>query len=189
MESKIRFGNYVSLAPAGSGGCGQVFAVELEGNSKKEAFILKTLKEGEDTPDNRENLKNEINMLIELNKNSQIESIPKIFYPKEGYDKEDDDNIINEKKTNEKLYYVTELFSKENLFYYIENGGFSEKHAQVIFKKIVEAIKFCHNKGICHLDIKPANIVFDKNFEPVIIDFGYAAKFIDDNKKKIFYRL
>ena len=186
MESKIRFGNYVSLAPAGSGGCGQVFAVELEGNSKKEAFILKTLKEGEDTPDNRENLKNEINMLIELNKNSQIESIPKIFYPKEGYDKEDDDNIINEKKTNEKLYYVTELFSKENLFYYIENGGFSEKHAQVIFKKIVEAIKFCHNKGICHLDIKPANIVFDKNFEPVIIDFGYAAKFIDDNKKKFF---
>ena len=186
MESKIRFGNYVSLAPAGSGGCGQVFAVELEGNSKKEAFILKTLKEGEDTPDNRENLKNEINMLIELNKNSQIESIPKIFYPKEGYDKEDDDNIINEKKTNEKLYYVTELFSKENLFYYIENGGFSEKYAQVIFKKIVEAIKFCHNKGICHLDIKPANIVFDKNFEPVIIDFGYAAKFMDGNKKKFF---
>ena len=182
----MRFGNYVSLAPAGSGGCGQVFAVELEGNSKKEAFILKTLKEGEDTPDNRETLKNEINMLIELNKNSQIESIPKIFYPKEGYDKEDDDNIINEKKTNEKLYYVTELFSKENLFYYIENGGFSEKHAQVIFKKIVEAIKFCHNKGICHLDIKPANIVFDKNFEPVIIDFGYAAKFMDGNKKKFF---
>ena len=63
MESKIRFGNYVSLAPAGSGGCGQVFAVELEGNSKKEAFILKTLKEGEDTPDNRETLKNEINIL------------------------------------------------------------------------------------------------------------------------------
>ena len=187
MESKIRFGNYVSLAPAGSGGCGQVFAVELEGNSKKEAFILKTLKEGEDTPDNRENLKNEINMLIELNKNSQIESIPKIFYPKEGYDKEDDDNIINEKKTNEKLYYVTELFSKENLFYYIKNGGFSEKHAQVIFKKIVEAIKFCHNKGICHLDIKPANIVFDKNFEPVIIDFGYAAKFIDSNNNKIYF--
>ena len=116
MESKIRFGNYVSLAEAGSGGCGQVFAVELEGNSEKKAFILKTLKEGEDTPDNRETLKNEINILIELNKNSQIESIPKIFYPKEGYDKEDDDNIINEKKTNEKLYYVTELFSKENLF-------------------------------------------------------------------------
>ena len=187
MESKIRFGNYVSLAPAGSGGCGQVFAVELEGNSKKEAFILKTLKEGEDTPDNRETLKNEINMLIELNKNSQIESIPKIFYPKEGYDKEDDDNIINEKKTNEKLYYVTELFSKENLFYYIENGGFSEEHAQVIFKKIVEAIKFCHNKGICHLDIKPANIILDKNFEPVIIDFGYAAKFIDGNNNKIYF--
>ena len=194
MESKIRFGNYVSLAPAGSGGCGQVFAVELEGNSEKKAFILKTLKEGEDTPDNRETLKNEINILIELNKNSQIESIPKIYYPEEGYDKieekkSDNNNIIiNEKQTNEKLYYVTELFSRGNLYYYIKNGVFSEEYAQVIFKKIVEAIKFCHNKGICHLDIKPENIMFDNKFQPVIIDFGFAEKFIDDNNKKIYFK-
>ena len=62
MEPRMKFGKYIPIVRGGSGACGQVFAVELEGNSKKEAFILKTLKKGEDTPDNRETLKNEINM-------------------------------------------------------------------------------------------------------------------------------
>ena len=190
----MKFGKYISIVRGGSGACGQVFAVELEGNSKKEAFILKTLIEGEDTPANRITLQNEINMLIELNKGSKCENIPKIFYPKGEHDKNEekksDDNnniIINEKQTKEKLYYVTELFSRENLYYYIEDGGFLEKHARVIFKKIVEAIKFCHEKGICHLDIKPTNIMLDKDFQPIIIDFGFAAKFRDKNNKKKFF--
>ena len=50
----------------------------------------------------------------------------------------------------------------------------------MIFKKIVERIQFCHNKNICHLDIKPANIVFDNEFEPIIIDFGLSLKINDD---------
>ena len=34
-----------------------------------------------------------------------------------------------------------------------------------MFKKIIEGFRFIHSKNICHLDIKPENIVFDKNFK------------------------
>ena len=193
----MKFGKYIPIVRGGSGACGQVFAVELEGNSKKEAYILKTLIEREDTPANRITLQNEINMLIELNKGSQCENIPKIFYPKGEHDKNEekksDENIINEgnskedNKIKERPYFVIDYFSKGELYYYIADGGFLEKHARVIFKKIVEAIKFCHEKGICHLDIKPTNIMLDKDFQPVIIDFGFAAKFRDKNNNKIFF--
>ena len=67
------------------------------------------------------------------------------------------------------------------------NNSYSEKHAKVIFKKIIEGIKFCHDRGICHLDIKPENIVFNTDFEPVIIDYGFAAKFVDKDKKTIYF--
>ena len=47
---------------------------------------------------------------------------------------------------------------------------------------MIKSFQFLHNIGICHLDIKPNNILFDKNFWPIIIDFGLAQKF--NNKKE-----
>ena len=56
-------------------------------------------------------------------------------------------------------------------------NGFCEPHAKIIFKKIIEGIKFCHDKNVCHLDLKPRNIVINKNFDPIIIDFGFSEEF------------
>ena len=200
MENNMatKYGEYKILSTAGSGGCGKVFVVELKGNKEKKAFILKTLREDKINSSKIKNLLNEIYIINELNKGSTSDNIPKIYeFDEKNYQKTEetksDENIINEEiskennKIKERPYYVIDYFSKGELYYYIADGGFSEEHAQVIFKKIVEAIKFCHNKGICHLDIKPANIILDKNFEPVIIDFGYAAKFRDGNNNKIYF--
>ena len=199
---KTKYGEYTILSTCGSGGCGKVFVVKLKGNDKKEAFILKTLREDKITPTKIKDLQNEIDILEELNKDpSSSKYIPKLYaYDKTNYQDEEEkkanDNnniIINENikeednKIRERPYYVIDLFSKGNLFYFNYNGNFSESHARVIFKKILEAIKFCHDKGICHLDIKPNNIVFDKNFQVIIIDFGFAAKFKDKNDKKIYF--
>ena len=44
-----------------------------------------------------------------------------------------------------------------------------------IFRKICVGIKNLHHEGIAHLDIKPENILMDKNtMEPYICDFGNA---------------
>ena len=199
METK--YGEYKIISECGSGGCGKVFAVELKENKENKAFILKTLREDKIDSTKVKDLQNEIDILIELNKKSTSENIPKLYaYDKTNYqdkeNKKSEDNnniIINEEilkeknKVRERPYYVTDLFSKGNLLYYIYYGNFTENHAKVIFKKILDAITFCHEIGICHLDIKPANIMLDKDYKLIIIDFGYAAKFIDENNNKIYF--
>ena len=78
-----------------------------------------------------------------------------------------------------------DLYSKGSLFYYAHSKLLSEsKHCKLLFKKIIEAFKFLHEKHISHLDIKAENMLFDKNFEPIIIDFGSAEEFTDPKEEK-----
>ena len=166
-----KFGEYKTIWRIKEGGCGEVFLAEKEGEIKKKAYILKTFLNNKKNDINLEILKNEIKILKEINPNVEhpIPFIPAVYWP------DKDENI------NTTSYYVIDYFSHGNLLDYIENSnGFLERHAKMIFKKIVERIQFCHNKNICHLDIKPANIVFDNEFEPIIIDFGLSLKINDD---------
>lgn len=39
---------------------------------------------------------------------------------------------------------------------------------------IIEALAYCHERGVVHRDIKPANIVLEAGRRPVLIDFGLA---------------
>ncbi len=37
----------------------------------------------------------------------------------------------------------------------------TETIAKFYFRQICEAVKHCHEKGICHRDLKPENILID----------------------------
>lgn len=43
--------------------------------------------------------------------------------------------------------------------------------------QIVNAIKFCHCKRILHRDLKPQNLLIDKNGNIKLADFGLARAF------------
>ena len=170
------YGEYTILLQAGSGGLGQVYIATKKTDNK--AYILKIIKQKSDVKQIN-SLNREIKILKELN-------IPQLTY---------DDYIpilydSQESKTNP--YFTIDFFSKKNLYEYLSNpkhpNGLSEKYAKVIFKKIVKGIEYCHNKNICHLDIKPGNIMFDKNFIPKIIDFGLSRKYLDNNNNIIKFK-
>ena len=64
--------------------------------------------------------------------------------------------------------------------YLIETGPFQEEIARFYFKQLINVIEYIHSKNISHRDIKPDNILLDKDFNLKLADFGFACKL---NKK------
>ena len=77
-----------------------------------------------------------------------------------------------------KAYLVTELCPGTDLFTDLEENEFmyDEPKASIIIRQILEAVAYCHDKGIVHRDIKPDNIMIDVDSEEAIklIDFGLS---------------
>lgn len=70
----------------------------------------------------------------------------------------------------------------------IAEGRFAEHKAQMLIKRLVGVINYCHQKGIVHRDLKPENILLepDMNLDNMkIIDFGTAVPFKPATKKSM----
>ena len=73
-----------------------------------------------------------------------------------------------------------ELFDSQESF--LKNDrGYSEKDAASIIAKCLEALQHCHSLGITHRDIKPENIMYGKDKEIRLVDFGLSK----DSKEKM----
>ena len=60
----------------------------------------------------------------------------------------------------------------------------NDKLIKFIIFKILKAVQFLHQNGICHRDLKPDNIFWTKNFYLKLGDFGQSVSFFDENNNK-----
>ena len=176
---KILDNKYVLKKRIGFGAQGDIYLVEKIDNN---AELVVKLRNKEDISSIEENFfLNEINILKKL-RSKEKKYVPYLYDYGEGYIKKEgmNENEINLKKY---LYLIIDYASKGDLYYYIKKNpkGFEELHAKILFKKIVEGIKYCHDNNICHLDIKIANILLDNSFSPMITDFGLSQEIKDSN--------
>ncbi len=87
-------------------------------------------------------------------------------------------NVLEVFKQNNTVYMVMEFISGYSLKQELENTGiFSEEKLIRIIFKIGQALQYIHEKNILHLDIKPSNILMDKNQNPQLIDFGISKRY------------
>lgn len=70
------------------------------------------------------------------------------------------------------LEYVTggELFDK-----IVNHGRMNEDEARRYFHQLINAIDFCHSRGVYHRDLKPENLLLDAYGILKISDFGLSA--------------
>lgn len=87
-------------------------------------------------------------------------------------------NVLEVFVTNNTCYYSMEYLSGGSLSDLIqENDGLPEAEALKYIKQIGDALSYMHSMKMLHLDIKPANIVFDDNHVAKIIDYGLSQQY------------
>ena len=77
-------------------------------------------------------------------------------------------------------YYVMEYLEGGSLDQYIkQKGKIEEREATAHISGIAEALGYMHSQSMLHLDLKPGNIMMDKNGHPILIDFGLSKTYDD----------
>ncbi|KAJ4960610.1 hypothetical protein NE237_020520 [Protea cynaroides] len=90
--------------------------------------------------------------------------------------------IVNLEAVYEDFYsfhLVMELCSGGDLLDHMNkmDGPYSEYLSANILKQLISVIKYCHQKGVVHRDIKPDNILLTSSGKMKLADFGLAVKF------------
>lgn len=75
----------------------------------------------------------------------------------------------------------------EVLKYVEENEKLGEVEARRIFVQIVNAMSYCHQRGIVHRDLKLENVLFKSKGDHTIkvVDFGIAGVCAGNKKDKV----
>ena len=120
-------------------------------------------------PQKRSIIKNEINILKQLDNINIMKLYEEIDTPKYLYLVMEYINGIS----------LLEILKKDKYHY------FEEKRAIKIFIQIVKGISYCQSKNICHRDIKLENILLVNDDIVKIIDFGFAVKATKESYQKL----
>jgi len=72
-------------------------------------------------------------------------------------------------------WLVMELVPGRSLQERLDAGALSPREAARIGAEVLSALRAAHRAGICHRDVKPANVLLREDGRAVLTDFGIAA--------------
>lgn len=74
------------------------------------------------------------------------------------------------------VYIVTDYIDGANLDEWLSGKQLSIDEAAELVTRIADALHHAHESGVVHRDVKPSNIMMDRDGEPYVIDFGLARR-------------
>ncbi|XP_003697528.1 testis-specific serine/threonine-protein kinase 3 isoform X1 [Apis florea] len=78
-------------------------------------------------------------------------------------------------ETTHRVYIIMEYAQCGSLLDIIRRDTFiDEFRSRRWFRQLLEAIDYCHGRGVVHRDIKCENLLMDQNFNIKLSDFGFA---------------
>jgi serum/glucocorticoid-regulated kinase 2 len=90
-------------------------------------------------------------------------------------------------QSKQKLYFVLDYYTGGELFFHLKKKRrFDEKTSRLYIAEIALALGHLHSLGVIYRDIKPENILLDKNGHLCLTDFGLAKELSADAKTNTF---
>ncbi|PFH50883.1 hypothetical protein AMATHDRAFT_60204 [Amanita thiersii Skay4041] len=163
--------HFIEIDELGSGEFGKVIKVRRKGSDDHEVYAIKKSKRFEG-PRHRLRLREEVDILKHLSQYAQTIGIQERHPNVLAY--------IDSWEDNEVLFIQTELCESGNLARFLWEYGrvFPRLDEARVWKIIVElsnGLRFIHEAGVIHLDLKPSNIFLTKEGRFKIGDFGMAS--------------
>eukprot|EP00339_Tiarina_fusa_P000908 CAMPEP_0116998546 /NCGR_PEP_ID=MMETSP0472-20121206/1577_1 /TAXON_ID=693140 ORGANISM="Tiarina fusus, Strain LIS" /NCGR_SAMPLE_ID=MMETSP0472 /ASSEMBLY_ACC=CAM_ASM_000603 /LENGTH=556 /DNA_ID=CAMNT_0004697725 /DNA_START=11 /DNA_END=1681 /DNA_ORIENTATION=+ len=124
-------------------------------------YALKSIKLDRVSPQFVDELRNEIDILKGMDHPNIVKAHEVYSYKKQ-------------------IYIILELCDGGDLYTKLP---YTEKQAAKIVGKLLSAVKYMHDHGIVHRDLKFENIMFENNDDAAeikVIDFGLSKKFVDN---------
>ena len=84
---------------------------------------------------------------------------------------------------NGTTYYIMDFIDGESLSARLKRTGqpLSEAETLDVLQQVLDALDAVHQQGIWHLDLKPANIMMNKEGKALLIDFGASKQMRADD--------
>jgi serine/threonine protein kinase len=154
LEPGSRLGPYEILAPLGAGGMGEVYRARDERLDREVAIKVLPADLAEDA-DRLARFEREAKAVASL-------SHPNILA------------IHDFGREGTVTFAVTELLDGDTLEDLIGAGGVPQRKAIDYCRQIADGLAAAHDKGVVHRDVKPANVIVNREGRVKILDFGLA---------------
>ena len=79
--------------------------------------------------------------------------------------------------TEKKLTLVFEYLDQDLKKFLDSSDGFDTRTIKSSLYQLLRGVAFCHDRRVLHRDLKPQNLLINKDFELKLADFGLARAF------------
>jgi serine/threonine protein kinase len=155
MSHSIQIPGYKIIRQIGSGGMATVYLAVQEALDRQVALkIMSQQIVGQQDSEFRERFSLEGRSIAQLSHNRIV-------------------SVFDMGMQGDNYYIAMEYLSGGSLKEKIQQG-LAPHQAIEIAKKIADSLGYAHKKGFVHRDVKPMNIMFREDGEPILTDFGIA---------------
>ncbi len=154
QKKTVKIGDYVVTGKIGQGGIASIYKAKQESLNRDVAIKVLSAQLMDD-PD----------IVRRFERESMV--VANLIHPNVVH-------VIDKGKTGSRYYFVMDYIDGTSLREVIDTNNISLKNKFEMIIQVCKALDYAHKNGVIHRDIKPTNILIDRQGNALVADFGIA---------------